>query len=50
MAKILGQDPDDQTRAHVLKGILIRSLQDAGTRFNEAFEIATEVGNELGAT
>ena len=50
MAKILVQDLDDQTRVPFLKGILIRSLQDAGTRFHEAFQIATEVRNELGDT
>ncbi len=50
MAKILVQDLEDQTRVPFLKGILIRSLQDAGTRFHEAFQIATEVRNELGDT
>ena len=47
MSKILVEDTDDQTRVPFLRGILIRSLQDAGTPFQEAFEIASEIRNEL---
>ena len=50
MAKILVEDPDDHTRVPFLRGILIRSLQDAGLPFNEAYELATEIRNNLGDT
>jgi 2-phosphoglycerate kinase len=50
VAKILVEDLEDQTRVPFLRGILIRSLQDAGTPFGEAFEIASEIRNELDDT
>ncbi|MBT8116766.1 MAG: hypothetical protein KJO66_02950 [Gammaproteobacteria bacterium] len=50
MAKILVEDLEDQTRVPFLRGILIRSLQDAGTPFGEAFTIASEIRNELDDT
>jgi 2-phosphoglycerate kinase len=50
VAKILVEDLEDQTRVPFLRGILIRSLQDAGTPFGEAFAIASEIRNELDAT
>ncbi|MDX1698176.1 MAG: hypothetical protein R3308_07800, partial [Thiohalobacterales bacterium] len=50
MAKILVEDVEDQTRVPFLRGILIRSLQDAGTPFEEAFEIASAIRSELDNT
>ena len=50
MAKILVEDQEEQTRVPFLRGILIRSLQDAGMPFEEAFHIATEVRSDLGDT
>ncbi len=50
MAKILVEDLEDQTRVPFLRGILIRSLQDAGVTFDDAFNIASEVRNELADT
>jgi 2-phosphoglycerate kinase len=47
MAKILIEDQDENTRVPFLRGILIRSLQDAGLPFKDAYELATEVRNEL---
>ena len=49
MAKTLVEDLEE-TRVPFLRGILIRSLQDAGLEFNEASEIASEVRNELADT
>jgi 2-phosphoglycerate kinase len=48
MAKILVEDQEDNTRVPFLRGILIRSLQDAGTPFDTAYELATEIRHELG--
>lgn len=50
MAKTLVEDPEDQTRIPFLRGILIRSLQDAGVAFDEASSIASDVRTELGDT
>jgi 2-phosphoglycerate kinase len=50
VAKILVEDLEDQTRVPFLRGILIRSLQDAGVTFDDAFNIASEVRNELADT
>ena len=50
MAKILIEDPEDKTRVPFLRGILIRSLQDAGLPFRDAYDLATEVRNALGDT
>jgi 2-phosphoglycerate kinase len=47
MAKILIEDREENTRVPFLRGILIRSLQDAGLPFKDAYELATEVRNEL---
>ena len=48
MAKILIEDREENTRVPFLRGILIRSLQDAGLAFKDAYELATEVRNGLG--
>ena len=48
MAKILVEDRDEQTKVPFLRGILTRSLQDAGLSFEAAFDLATEVRNDLG--
>jgi len=50
MAKILVEDPDDHTRVPFLRGILIRSLQDAGLSFKDAYRFATEIRSELDDT
>ena len=47
MAKILVEDAEDHTRVPFLRGILIRSLQDAGAPFGDAFAIASDIRNEL---
>jgi 2-phosphoglycerate kinase len=47
MAKILVIDRDDHTTIPFLRGILIRSLQDAGISFEDAYKIATAVRNHL---
>ena len=49
MAKTLVEDLDE-TRIPFLRGILIRSLQDAGLAFDEASHIASEIRNELSKT
>ena len=38
MAKILIEDREENTRVPFLRGILIRSLQDAGLAFKDAYE------------
>ena len=50
MAKILIEDQEENTLVPFLRGILIRSLQDAGLPFKDAYDLATEVRNELGDT
>jgi 2-phosphoglycerate kinase len=50
MAKILVEDRDDDTRVPFLRGILIRSLQDAGLAFDAAYDLATEIRNDLIST
>jgi 2-phosphoglycerate kinase len=47
MAKIFVEDREEDTRVPFLRGILIRSLQDAGLAFNDAYELATEIRNNL---
>jgi 2-phosphoglycerate kinase len=47
MAKIFVEDSEEDTRVPFLRGILIRSLQDAGLPFNDAYELATEIRNNL---
>ncbi len=49
MAKTLVEDLEE-TRIPFLRGILIRSLQDAGLEFDEASQIASEIRNELADT
>lgn len=49
MAKTLVEDLEE-TRIPFLRGILIRSLQDAGLDFKEASHIASEIRNELSDT
>ena len=49
MAKTLVEDLEE-TRIPFLRGILIRSLQDAGLEFDEASHIASEIRNELDDT
>ncbi|MCP4391821.1 MAG: hypothetical protein GY802_26235 [Gammaproteobacteria bacterium] len=49
MAKTLVEDLEE-TRIPFLRGILIRSLQDAGLEFDKASHIATEIRNELADT
>jgi 2-phosphoglycerate kinase len=50
MAKILVEDPDEHTKVPFLRGILIRSLQDAGLSFKEAYRFASDIRSELGDT
>ena len=47
MSKILVEDPEEETQVPFLRGILIRSLQDAGINFEEALEFATAIRSEL---
>lgn len=48
MAKILVEDREENTKVPFLRGILIRSLQDAGLSFKEAYPLATEIRADLG--
>jgi len=48
MAKILVEDPEEHTKVPFLRGILIRSLQDAGLSFKEAYRFASDIRSELG--
>ncbi len=50
MSKILIEDPDEETKVPFLRGILIRSLQDAGVNFDDALEFATAIRAQLGST
>jgi 2-phosphoglycerate kinase len=50
MAKIFVEDREEDTRVPFLRGILIRSLQDAGLPFSDAYELATEIRNQLDET
>jgi 2-phosphoglycerate kinase len=49
LAKTLVEDLEE-TRIPFLRGILIRSLQDAGLEFDEASHIASEIRSELADT
>jgi len=49
LAKTLVEDLEE-TRIPFLRGILIRSLQDAGLEFDSASQIATDIRNELSDT
>ncbi len=48
MAKILVEDPEEHTKVPFLRGILIRSLQDAGLSFKEAYRFASDIRADLG--
>ncbi|HIP53433.1 MAG TPA: hypothetical protein EYH03_05425 [Chromatiales bacterium] len=48
MAKIFVIDRIDGTRVPFLRGILTRSLHDAGISFEEAYALATTIRQELG--
>ena len=50
MAKTLVIDPSDGTRVPFLRGILVRSLHDAGLGFDDAYKLATQVRQELADT
>jgi 2-phosphoglycerate kinase len=50
VAKILVEDLEEHTRVPFLRGILIRSLQDAGVPFGDAFRFASELRSELADT
>ena len=47
MAKLLIEDPDGGTQVPFLRGILTRSLQNSGLTFEEAYQLATTVRQEL---
>ena len=50
MAKIFVEGREENTHVPFLRGILIRSLQDSGLSFDSAYELATEIRNDLGET
>jgi len=50
MAKIFVEGRDEDTHVPFLRGILIRSLQDSGLSFDAAYELATEIRNDLDET
>lgn len=50
MAKTYVIDPSDGTRVPFLRGILVRSLHDAGLGFDDAYKLATQVRQELADT
>jgi 2-phosphoglycerate kinase len=50
VAKTLVEDREERTRAPFLRGILIRSLQNAGIPFDDAFRIASDIRNSLADT
>jgi len=47
MAKTFVIDPSDGTRVPFLRGILVRSLHDAGLGFDDAYKLATQVREAL---
>lgn len=47
MAKLHVVDPTDNTRVPFLRGIMTRSLQDAGLSFEDAYEVASRMRDEL---
>ncbi|NNE71369.1 MAG: hypothetical protein HKN29_13540, partial [Rhodothermales bacterium] len=47
MAKLIVVDVADDTRVPFLRGVLTRSLQDAGLPFEEAYELASDLRDEL---
>lgn len=48
MAKTLVISEKESTRVPFLRGILTRSLQDAGLSFEEAYQLASKIRGELG--
>lgn len=50
MTKILVEDPDERTQVPFLRGILTRTLQDAGVTFENAYAIATDIRVSLDDT
>lgn len=48
MARLLIEDKEDATSVPFLRGILTRSLQQAGLSFQQAYALADEVREELG--
>jgi 2-phosphoglycerate kinase len=50
MSKILIKDSKDGKKAPFLRGILTRSLQAAGLSFEEAYDLASNVRDELATT
>lgn len=47
MAKLLVIDSDEGTKVPFLRGILTGSLQDVGLKFDEAYDLATQVRDQL---
>lgn len=47
MAKLIVVDVADDTRVPFLRGVLTRSLQDAGLPFEEAYELASDLRDNL---
>lgn len=47
MAKVLIEDPDENTQVPFLRGILTRSLQNAGLAFEEAYNVASDIRRDL---
>jgi hypothetical protein len=48
LAKLLIEDKEEATSVPFLRGILTRSLQQAGLSFQQAYAVADEVREELG--
>jgi len=47
VAKTLVEDPDEDTQVPFLRGILTRSLQNAGLAFEEAYNVASDIRRDL---
>jgi len=47
MAKLLVDNPEEETEVPFLRGILIRSLQDAGLNFEKALTFANDIRDDL---
>jgi 2-phosphoglycerate kinase len=47
VAKLLVEDPGEDTQVPFLRGILTRSLQDSGLPFEEAYNVASDIRREL---
>ncbi|MDH3733538.1 MAG: AAA family ATPase [Gemmatimonadota bacterium] len=48
MSNLMVIDEEEQTRVPFLRGILTRSLQNAGLAFDDSYRLANEVRDELG--